>query len=141
MKVLLASLAFLLGVATAGAAEPTPPVGLVTASKALADAVAANDLNAVIGLSQFPLKIDVYQSPPKITRKAFGKDDLKMLFGDRDKGILACLRGGPFARNDPKTASTPIFGKSWSADCDGNSYYFAESEGRWLFIGYQNSNE
>lgn len=141
MRILLfAPLLALAGTIAAGAAETVRP-GLDAARKALADAVAAKDAKAVAALARFPLIVEVYQEPPKVTAKQFGKGHLAAYFGDGDSGIVTCIRSGPIVRNDPKEPSGEAFGKSWRADCDGNSYFFAERDGRWRFIGYQNSNE
>ena len=140
MRALIATVGLLLAT-TAQAAESTPPAGLSVARKALADAVAARDIKAVAAMSRFPLAVDAYETPPKITAKQFNKADLDMMFGSGDPKVLDCVRGGPVVKNDPKDQSGRRFGVSWYADCDGNNYFFAEAAGRWLFIGYQNVNE
>lgn len=137
---LIAPLLVLAGTAAAGAAESVPP-GLDAARKALADAAAAKDVKAVARLARFPLIVDVWQEPPKVTAKQFGQGHLAAYFGDGDSGIVTCIGSGPIVRNDPKESTGEAFGKSWRADCDGNSYFFAERGGSWRFIGYQNSNE
>lgn len=139
MRASIATFGLLLA-ATAQAAEPAP-AGLSPARKALADAVAAENVKAVAGMSRFPLAVDAYETPPKIAAKRFNKADLDMLFGSGDQKLLDCVRSGPVVKNDPKDQSGRRFGVSWYADCDGNNYFFAESGGRWLFIGYQNVNE
>lgn len=142
MKTLLATVALLLlASAATQAAEPKPPEGLSAARKALAAAVAAGDVRAVAAMSRFPLAIDAYETPPKIIAKRFNKTDLDMLFGSGDRKVLDCVRAGPVVKNDPKDQSGRRFGVSWYADCDGNNYFFAERDSRWLFIGYQNVNE
>lgn len=142
MKILHATLALFLAATAARAAEPKAPEGLSAARKALAEAVAKKDVKAFAAMSRFPLVIDVYQMAPKIAAKRFGKADIDLMFGGGDEGLLKCLRGDSFTKNDPKADETARrFGVSWYADCDGNNYFFAEKDGRWVFIGYQNVNE
>ncbi len=142
MRLLLSTLALLLAATAAHAAGPKAPEGLSLARKALADAVEKKDVKAFAAMSRFPLVIDVYQMAPKITAKEFGKADIDLMFGGGDEGVLKCLRGDSVAKNDPKADETARrFGKSWYADCDGNNYFFAEKDGRWVFTGYQNVNE
>ncbi|MDR4308509.1 hypothetical protein IHQ68_17965 [Chelatococcus sambhunathii] len=142
MKILLATLALFLAATAAQGAELKAPEGLSVARKALAEAVEKKDVKAFSAMSRFPLVIDVYQMAPKIAAKRFGKADIDLMFGGGDEGVLKCLRGGAVAKNDPKADDTARrFGVSWYADCDGNNYFFAEKDGRWSFIGYQNVNE
>ena len=142
VKILLATLAFLVTAAAAQGAEPKPPEGLSAARNALADAVVKKDVKGFAALSRFPMTIDVYQMAPTIAAKRFDDGDVNMMFGGGDEGVVGCLRGGEVVKNDPEADETAKrFGKSWYVACDGNNYFFIEKDGRWLFTGYQNVNE
>jgi hypothetical protein len=142
MRTLIATFALLFTATALEAAEPKAPEGLSAARNALADAVVRKDAKAFAAMSRFPLTIDVYQMASKISAKQFDADDINLMFGGGDEGVLACVRSGPISKNDPKADQTARrFGASWSADCDGNNYFFAEKDGQWRFIGYQNVNE
>ena len=133
-------LALCLPTAVIATAPMTPPKELDAARKALVAAIMARDVNAAASLSNFPLAVDMYRSPPTLTKKAFLAKETVFIeyFGDGDKGILACIGSGPLAYQGDKTQ----FGaNSWFADCNGNEYYFGLRGGKWLFTAYQNINE
>jgi hypothetical protein len=131
-------------IATAGAAgaagTANTPAGLDTARKAFAAAVAARDLKGIVALSGFPIAVEMYGYAPTIGSKQFLSDKRKFadLFGAPDENTVHCIAAGNMERqNDRKQFG---FG-SWSADCNGNEYFFTLRNGRWLFTGYENINE
>lgn len=121
-------------------AAPAEPPALHAARAALVKAVAGHDWNALAALTAWPLAVDMYQAPPKLTKTQYLKDHRKLsiLFGDGDKDLLACVASAPIALQGDKTQ----FGfDSWVADCNGNEFFFGLKGGKWLFTAYQNINE
>ncbi|HEX4303102.1 MAG TPA: hypothetical protein VHZ78_09935 [Rhizomicrobium sp.] len=121
-------------------AAPVKPPALDVARRTLVKAIAAHDWKAVADLTSFPLAVEVYQTPPRLTKAQFLKDHRKLtiFFGDGDSGLLNCVGMGQLAfQVDQKQFG----GRSWFADCNGNEFYFAQRGGKWLFTAYQNINE
>jgi len=119
------------------AAPAKPPAELATARKAYAAAVKAHDWNAVAALVNFPVDIEVYQVPPKVTKAQFLKNHQQPFIID-DAGQLKCVGTAPATYQGSKKD----FGyDSWNVDCDGNEYFFGLRGGKWLLTGYQNINE
>ncbi len=122
------------------AAAPAKPPVLDATRQALVKAVAAHDWNGVANLTAWPLVIDMYAAPARLTKAQFLKDPRKLavLFGDGDKDLLACVAAAPLAYQSNRKE----FGyDTWLADCNGNEFYFGLRDGKALFAAYQNINE
>jgi len=116
------------------------PAELEQLRKAFAAAVAAADRVAIAKLSHFPLEVAVYGFGPKLSRRAFLRDNsyVQGWFWNGDAEVVKCLKTEPLVyevdRKEPG-------GGDWSISCDGNIYYFAARRGQWAFTGYENINE
>ncbi len=121
-------------------AAPAKPPALDVARHALVKAIAAHDWTGVANLTGFPLAVEVYGTPPHLTKAQYLKDHKKLtvFFGDGDKGVLDCVGTGQLAF---QVDQTQFGGRAWYADCNGNEFYFAQRGGKWLFMAYQNINE
>ena len=122
------------------AATPTPPPELESARKTLAAAVKAQELQAIVAVSRFPLAFSGYEMPEEISEEDFLADNSLYagLFFDGDDQIVACLGTTPLEYQD----DNPDFpGSPWMIQCDGNLYYFGEVDGAWRFTSYMNVNE
>ena len=116
----------------AAAAQAAPvPADLTAMRHGLAKAVAAHDRHAVAGYIAFPLALEVYQLPPKLSRAAFLKndDERAALF---DASLAGCIGSGPLELQKAGT---------YLADCNGNEYVFGKRGGAWRLVAYQNINE
>jgi hypothetical protein len=124
----------------AASSAPAKPPALDVARRALVKAIAAHDWNAVAALTNFPLAVEVYGVPPKLTKAQYLKDHRKfyVFFGDGDKDLLKCVGTGQLAF---QVDQTQFGGRAWYADCNGNEFYFDQRGGKWLFTAYQNINE
>lgn len=139
---LLASLlpAFLLLGAQEALGAGKAPAQLEELRKAFAAAVAAGDRVAIAKLSHFPLDVAVYGFGPKLSKRAFLRDDsyVQGWFWGGDADLVKCLKTEPLAyevdRKEPG-------GGDWSISCNGNVYYFGARGGQWAFTGYENINE
>lgn len=141
MRRVLLALSFL-GAATLAlaVATPAPPPELEAARKTLAAAVKAQDLKAIVAVSRFPLAFSGYEMPEEISEEDFLADKglFIALFYDGDDQIVACLSTTPLDYQD----DNPDFpGSPWVIECDGNLYYFGETDGAWRFTSYMNVNE
>ena len=99
----------------------------------------AKDIPAIAKLSLFPLAVDVYGSKPHVTEGEFTRDKeyFDGWFFGGDATLVKCLASQPAALQDGKG-----FGAgAWVIDCNGNEYFFAQRDGRWAFVAYQNVNE
>lgn len=122
------------------AAPAAPPKDLDVARKAFVAAIVKHDAKAIASLTNFPVRVEEYQGPPRITAAQFKKNSAEItgLFGDGAKELLDCVGSGPLTLETDKTQ----FGAGmWLADCNGNEYFFAQRSGKWLFAAYQNINE
>src|SRR5437867_2540646 len=129
--------------ASASGAQPAggkAPAALEQVRKDFAAAVAARDRAAVAKLARFPVALEVYGLPPKLTEREFlhNGDRFAGIFYDGEPEMVKCLKTLPFAYEAKKTE----FGAGlWYLDCNGNEYYFGKSGGKWAFAAYQNINE
>jgi hypothetical protein len=116
------------------------PAGLQAERTKFAAAVAARDMKRIVALSDFPISVEMYGGAPRITASQFlaDKRTFSDLFGPPDSGIVHCIgTAAPERQDDVKS-----FGHDfWLVDCNGNEYYFASRQGRWVFAGYENINE
>ena len=106
---------------------------------ALIKTIAAKDWKAVAMLTNWPLAVDSYEAPPKMTKASFLKNPatLYAYFGEGDKDLLKCIATGiPVRHYDAN------FGAGdWLVDCNGNEFYFGLRGNKALFTAYQNINE
>ena len=106
---------------------------------ALVRAIVAKDWRTVATLTNWPLAVDAYEAPPKMTKADFLKKPatLYSYFGAGDKDLLKCIATGIPVRHYDAT-----FGAGdWLVDCNGNEFYFGLRGGKALFTAYQNINE
>ena len=91
---------------------PAKPPALDAARQALVRAIAKHDWNAVADLTSFPLAVEVYGAPPKLTKAQYLKDHRKLsvFFGDGDKDLLKCVGTGQLAF---QTDQTQFGGRGW----------------------------
>jgi hypothetical protein len=121
-----------------GAAQAAP-AGVDTMRQAFASALAAKHIEAAMAMTRFPLIQEVYQAPPKVTAAQFGKELSSM--GLDDAGVQKCIAHDPLSLTPAKDVSNKGFIGAWNTNCNGSIYYFAQKNGAWMFIGYENINE
>lgn len=113
-----------------GASAQAVPAGLVEARKAWAAAVQKRDGTAAAALAAFPLQNEAYQDVKTFGRASY----LRNIEGWSTQ--KTCLATEPMER---------VKGRSrlgtWSFNCDGHGFFFAERNGQWRHTGYENSNE
>lgn len=139
-KTILAAVAAFALIGGAHAAAPKPPKELMDVRAALVKAIKAKDWKSVAALTNWPLAVESYEAPPKITKAEFQKSSrmLFIYFGEGDADLLKCVGTAPITIQGDKTQ----FGHGdWIVDCNGNEYLFGQRGGKWLFTGYQNINE
>lgn len=108
---------------------------------ALVKAAKAHDKPAMAALIDWPLGVDNYGSPPKLTKARFLKnnDYLAGFFGGGDDAdFLRCIGSGPITQ---QLDGKEFGGRAWVADCNGNEFFFAQRGGQWRLTAYQNINE
>ncbi len=119
----------------AASAEEPPPPELAKVRAAFAAAVAAKDINAMAGLSRFPLTNQVYGSPDKISRVDFASSVVVNDYAEHAE----CLRKAPLERDvrEDKVRA------SWFVACDhgNNVFHFVRVGGRWVYGGFENIGE
>jgi hypothetical protein len=139
-RILLTALFVCAAAAAYSAAVPKPPAGLDTARKAFAAAMLKHDRAEMANMMKFPMAVESYGSPPKLSQKDFltDKSYFDGWFWRGDPQLVDCLRTTkPTLQSDKKGFG---FGQ-WFIDCPGGTYFFADHDGKWLFSGYENNNE
>jgi len=128
------------GVSGAPPAGGKAPAALEQVRQSFATAVAAKDRAAMAKLSRFPVVLEVYGLPPRLSERDFlhNSDYFAGIFFDGAPEVVKCLRTQPFAYQ----ANRKEFGAGlWLLDCNGNEYYFGARAGQWAFVAYENINE
>jgi hypothetical protein len=132
--VLAASIGCAVAAAFAFAADAAP-AELETMRKAFGAAIAKHDVRAAAAMTEFPLAFSGYEHPDRVTAAQFAGEFDGLFFGG-DPQMANCLSTGKL---EPAQSDFP--NSPWVIDCDGNEYYFGQSNGNWMFTAYENVNE
>ena len=96
-------------------------------------AVAKNDFGAAKTLTLIPLKNEVSDAPLQLDEKGFAK--LFKIY----RSMADCLKSQPI-EPDVNSKGATLPGR-WIINCNGNVLHFAQRDGRWLHVEYENINE
>jgi hypothetical protein len=127
--------AALLPALAAASAEEAPPPDLTKLRSAFADAVAARDITAMVGLSRFPLSNQVSGSPPKVSRAEFVRSVIVNGYWEH----ADCLRDAALERDVREDKAKA----SWFVACDhgANIFHFVRAGKRWAYGGFESIAE
>ncbi|MBS0472785.1 MAG: hypothetical protein JSR60_17070 [Proteobacteria bacterium] len=132
--------AFALGLAvfvTAATAAPRAK-GLDDARKAFVHDVETRNWRGLDLRVAWPLVVDNYGSPPRLTRAEYRRDHTSLTVYVDAADLLKCILHAPATYQSNRKE----FGfDSWVVDCNGNEFYFGRSGGVWRLTAYQNINE
>lgn len=132
--------AFALGlvlIASAASAAPNAK-GLDAARKAFVHDVETKNWRGLDRRVAWPLVVDNYGSPPRLTRAEYLRDHTSLTVYVDAEDLLRCIAHAPATYQSNRKE----FGYgAWAIDCTGNEFYFGRSGGTWRLAAYQNVNE